>query len=94
MTDCVDQSPGSGETDADDRIAFRIAGIFGIRIPDQLDREIAFSATWPKCSLEEFFNKIDPKRTPGRSTQLRPAIRNPLDDGPPQCKARAADIQG
>ena len=39
-----DENLVSCEADADGRIAFRTAGIFGIKIRDQLDREIAFSA--------------------------------------------------
>jgi hypothetical protein len=58
MADCVEKTLGPREADADGRIAFRTAGIFGIRIRDQLGREMAFSAMQPKCSLEEFFNKI------------------------------------
>jgi len=32
--------------------------IFGIRIRDQLGREMVFSTIQPKRSPEEFFNKI------------------------------------
>jgi hypothetical protein len=44
-------------------IAFRPARIFRIRIHDQLDRGMAFSAMQPKRSLEEFLNTICHKRT-------------------------------
>jgi hypothetical protein len=42
---------------------FAPRGFFGIRIRNQLGREMAFSRMQPKCSPEEFFNKIGTKPT-------------------------------
>jgi Aldo/keto reductase family len=62
--------------------------VFRIRIRHQLDREIAFSAMWPKCSHQEFFNTIGdkadlregPHRRGHHAPMSRSSNRTPLND--------------